>query len=860
MSAFDIDPIFKDPTLATTEGIHKYRIENKLVVPCAEVNGDFHEGDAYIVHVSVPGSGGKFVHSVHFWIGDECSVDESGIAAYKSVELDTALGGIATQYRECQNNESNLFLKTFSTFGGITYLPGGVDSGFQHVERDTWPTRLLHVKGKRNVRVNEVEVAASSLTQDDVYILDMGLKIYIWNGENCNKYEKTKGLEVITHLNNDQRGGRATIIRVTEDDPENSDFWGALGGFIPAASIPLGESDDNVPAWPANQLLRISDESGEMTQVEIPLENGKLVKDLLDSADCFLIVSQGHVYVWVGKNCNVEEKKQASIFASNFVTSSGMAKNTQIMRVSDGHESSAFKALFAQWAPFMSFKRQANIAAAQEDKDIDVSALLAGKAKQEQSVDDGSGVVEVFAVKNFKLEPLDSSKYGEFYGGDSYVISYTYLVSGRERGLIYFWLGNDSTSDERGTAALLTKEMDDTKYRGSATQIRVTQGKEPPHFRSIFRGLMIVHSGGNASGFAGVEGNTKDESDTALFHVKGTNPSNTCGVQVACSASSLNGEDCFVLVDPSNCYMWFGNASDGAEQAAANGIAEQLSKTFQNTGGRSVSQIKEGEEDDSFWAALGGKGEYSQYAPGTPPPRAARLFEATTAKGTFNVDEIESFVQEDLCNDDCYLLDTYNQLFVWCGSGSTEEERRKTAELAEKFIANATDGRDSDMCVLTVAAGNEPFMFTQHFLGWDPLFMEKRSFSDPYAARLALMQAEQAKALEAQAAADASRSDAFSDPLAVRRAALEAEAEAKRAALLAEDSSTSVEPAPVATVATGTFTAEQLRGRVPGVDATRKETYLADEEFNSVFNMSRSDFAALPAWKAKAAKQKVGLF
>ncbi len=31
--------------------------------------------------------------------------------------------------------------------GGIEYLPGGVESGFQKVERDVYPTRLLQLKG-----------------------------------------------------------------------------------------------------------------------------------------------------------------------------------------------------------------------------------------------------------------------------------------------------------------------------------------------------------------------------------------------------------------------------------------------------------------------------------------------------------------------------------------------------------------------------------------------------------------------------------------------------------------------------------------------------------------------------------------
>ena len=40
------------------------------------------------------------------------------------------------------------------------YLEGGVDSGFKKVERDKYETRLMHIKGKRNVRVRQVRNGA----------------------------------------------------------------------------------------------------------------------------------------------------------------------------------------------------------------------------------------------------------------------------------------------------------------------------------------------------------------------------------------------------------------------------------------------------------------------------------------------------------------------------------------------------------------------------------------------------------------------------------------------------------------------------------------------------------------------------
>jgi hypothetical protein len=136
---------------------------------------------------TVASKSGSLSWAIHFWLGAETSSDEAGIAAYKSVELDESLGGGPVQYREVQGNESQLFLGYFKNSGGVQYLPGGISSGFKKVERDVYETRLLHVKGKRTVRVSSVPVAASSLNRDDVFILDKGLRIFLFNGPTANK-------------------------------------------------------------------------------------------------------------------------------------------------------------------------------------------------------------------------------------------------------------------------------------------------------------------------------------------------------------------------------------------------------------------------------------------------------------------------------------------------------------------------------------------------------------------------------------------------------------------------------------------------------------------------------------------------
>jgi advillin len=240
-----VDAAFRNA--GKTKGLEIWRIENKAPVKLDRSSyGKFHVGDSYIC-LSTTLRGSSLVWALHFWLGNETSQDEAGICAYKTVELDESLGGGPVQCREVQGNESNAFIALFKDTGGVEYLPGGVASGFRHVEPGTYPKRLLHVKGKRVVRVTEVPLSNASLNTGDVFILDLGLEIFIYNGASANRNEKAKGIEVASRIRNDERGGKASIT-VLDEDPRNNTFWTALGGFLNVTNG--GEDDGAVVATP----------------------------------------------------------------------------------------------------------------------------------------------------------------------------------------------------------------------------------------------------------------------------------------------------------------------------------------------------------------------------------------------------------------------------------------------------------------------------------------------------------------------------------------------------------------------------------------------------------------------------------
>ena len=54
----------------------------------------------------------------------------------------------------------------------------------------------------------------------------------------------------------------------------------------------------------------------------------------------------------------------------------------------------------------------------------------------------------MWRIEDFELAPVEEKMYGQFFGGDSYVILYTYLLNNKEHYIIYFWQGQVRVQQE----------------------------------------------------------------------------------------------------------------------------------------------------------------------------------------------------------------------------------------------------------------------------------------------------------------------------------------------------------------------------------------------------------------------------
>ncbi|KAI4584739.1 hypothetical protein MJG53_006273 [Ovis ammon polii x Ovis aries] len=599
-------------------GLQVWRIEKLELVPVPEsAYGDFYVGDAYLVLHTMQASRG-FTYRLHFWLGKECTQDESTAAAIFTVQMDDYLGGKPVQNRELQGYESTDFVGYFR--GGLKYK-----------------------------------------------------EIYQWCGSSCNKYERLKASQVATGIRDNERKGRSQLI-VVEEGSEPSELIQVLGK---KPELRDGEDDDDIKADITNRkmakLYMVSDASGSM-KVSLVAEENPFSMAMLLSEECFILDhgAAKQIFVWKGKDANPQERKAAMKTAEEFLEQMNYSTNTQIQVLPEGGETPIFKQFFKDWRDRDQSDGFGKVYVTEKVAHIkqipfDASKLHSSPqmAAQHHMVDDGSGKVEIWRVENNGRVEIDPNSYGEFYGGDCYIILYTY-----PRGqIIYTWQGANATRDELTTSAFLTVQLD-RSLGGQAVQIRVSQGKEPAHLLSLFKDKpLIIYKNGTSK----KEGQAPAP-PTRLFQVRRNLASITRIMEVDVDANSLNSNDVFVLkLRQNNGYIWIGKGATQEEEKGAEYVASILKcKT---------AVIQEGEEPEEFWNSLGGKKDYQtsplleSQAEDHPP----RLYGCSNKTGRFIIEEVPGeFTQDDLAEDDVMLLDTWEQIFIWIGKDANEVEKAES--------------------------------------------------------------------------------------------------------------------------------------------------------------------------------------
>ncbi|XP_019745522.1 villin-1 [Hippocampus comes] len=659
-----------------------------------------------------------------------------------------------------------------------------------------------------------------------------------------------------------ERGGRAQIgIVEGADERDSPELMKSMTASLGQRSAPLKaavpDDDSGGPRKAAVRLYHVSDVSGNLVVREIATQ--PLSQDLLQSSDCYILDNGGSaVMVWKGKHASKEERRGSLNRAVGYIKAKNYPASTGVEVMCEGGESAMFKHLFKEWRD----KNQTQglgathgvgkIAKVDRVK-FDVLELHARPelAAQQRMVDDASGDVKVWRIENLELAEVNPRTYGQFYGGDCYLVLYTYRVSSREQRVLYMWQGRHATKDEV-TACAYQAVLLDGKYGGAPVQVRVVMGKEPRHFLAIFKGKLIIFQGGT-----GRAGAVEPAGGARLFQVRGTNELNTKATEVQARASSLNANDVFLLQSEHSCYLWYGKGCNGDERMMAKAVADVLSK-------RDKQVVMEGQEPAEFWLALGGKAPYAsdKSLQREEPLHSPRLFECSNQTGRFRMTEVDDFAQSDLDEEDVMLLDTWEEIFLWLGNSANESETKEAWDCAREYLRTHPAGRQQDTAVVAVKQGFEPPTFTGWFNAWDP---HKWSAGKSYEQMKKELNGEaslsqsilelSASTLNSGGGARAPGGPASPPPLYTSRVGDSSPHAAGRSA----------SGLPSATAGGKHVAPELLIHKAaselpPGVDPCHKENFLSDADFEQLLGVGRLEFQRLATWRQKELKKKAGLF
>ncbi|XP_060886675.1 scinderin like a [Labrus mixtus] len=696
-------------------GLQVWRVEKMDLSPVPdEYHGNFFTGDSYLLLYTTDST--RPSYNIHAWHGSEASADERGCAAIFMTQLDDFMGQSPTQYVEFQNEESKTFMSYFRR--GIQYKKGGAQSGFQHVVTNSSDVkRLLHVKGKRTIRAREVDMSWNSFNKGDCFIIDLGKIIYHWSGSESNRFERLKTTELAKEIRDNERKGRADVEMINEGE-EPEEVINVLGPK-PELSDAVPESDVRADKQNKNKasLYLISDAAGSMT-MSVVADKNPFKQDMLSQKECYILDNGGDrkIFVWKGKDANKDERKAAYATADKFIKDKKYGKNTQVMIMAAGSETALFKNFFFNWldkdeitgpGETYTIGRIARVKQIPFD-----SSTLHGNdvmAAQHGMVDDGSGEVQIWRLENGEKVPVDPSSYGQFYGGDCYLLLYTYNAGCKEKHIIYTWQGQKCSRDELAASAYLTVNLDDS-MDGVATQVRVTQGQEPAHLVSIFKDKpLVIHLGGTCR-----EHGQSETASKRLFHIRQSSTKATRAVEVLPTASSLNSNDVFVLKTTDSLFMWKGKGATPEEMAVAKYVAGIL--------GGSPSEVQESQEPAPFWEALDGKKPYqtSMNLRSQQIIKNPRLFGCSNKTGRLIAEEVlGEFSQLDLLPDDVMILDTWDKIYLWIGEEANECEKAGSDTIAQQYLDSDPSGR-LGYPIYTIKQGAEPPSFTGWFHAWDP--------------------------------------------------------------------------------------------------------------------------------------------
>jgi hypothetical protein len=682
---------------------------------------------------------------------------------------------------------------------------------------------LILVRGRRDVRVTEVECSGTSLNHNDCFILDAGTVIYQWNGTNTNRLAKAKAFEVANTIKGSERGGKTQVYVVTDDGYQmkedfefhTNQFWALIGGKVDVSSNAVAPDQ-----YKDNELVlyRISncENIRKLVTVVTTPTNEKPSNSILNSKYVYVLDTKTELFVWIGKNSHQSQRSLGLLVAEKLLKQDTRQNFVRITKLFEKHESVMWREKFTGYETILPTSKTLALRSVnpvvplpKKEQTVYVKQLLDTKPQEPPCIISDNIRFIAQSVKIWTVTGEDEEKeeypvnhYGTFYSEEVFIVLFTYIeaLNPEPQYIVFYWQGRDVI---RKTSLLTISVSDDVD--GVATQILVEQNKEPSFFLKLFKERFIVYNGSHDN----------VPSYPQLFEVRGDQSWQVRATEVDFSPKRLNSMHCFILRTETKQFIWEGNLAYDFEKDYARSIGIIMNRGTM----RQNLVISEDSQKQEFINLLGiGTVSYMKFdASAFPDKTFARASPRLFVCRNLKVEEVYPFNQDDLDSNHAYILVSYKaqaRVFVWLGKLAPNYINHFTVHTAKDFTTHLNTRPNNIHEAFVVTPGIEPAEFYCNFRAWTCNENRNRRTSTITSKR----NMEQQRMIPLE--------EMLNNFQNVTTYPYE---------LLLSDS-------------------------LPdGIDSTRLEEYLDDEEFNTLFDMSKTEFYTKSLTKRQELKKQLYL-